>query len=210
MIFPRRVLKEGDDGPMTDNLDQEISDAAERLAAIGSQIEEIRRRFIDASAEFLRSWFERAAKVQVTDKEYVTKGLSEDKYKELKIEVMGLREDSRAIAEQFLMQDYVWWTPGKLVRDSHDIGLKTALKYAAGTLIPVLIKFGYPDPFPNRRASGLEGPRWDTDLEWSQEMVSLEQDYSPLAAQGCKLQTAIQELKRKRDQKEAADRWEKL
>ena len=94
---------------MTESIDTSIANLQKQLELDKSEMEEIKKQFIEASAVFIANWYSLTAKNHVLKDSQNTLRLGRDILSSMKIKLKSLMDDSKNIANEFLDERSLWW-----------------------------------------------------------------------------------------------------
>jgi len=206
-------------------LDNQIKDQRNQIAAEGPRYAEQQRKFLDETVAHLNEWYWAYTEHVVTESESHTNGLGADKVAQLKADVRALQSRTADNVNTTLTPARLWWT-GMLDDPDfptpvavHPVRLTEAIGYVAGRLGPILEKYGYipADPqapgswfHPEHPAAWRDSHRFYNDeFQWSEEMDQAIKEYCDVVVENDGLLRSIEELEKQRDESKAVELWEK-
>jgi len=211
---------------MQDNFDEEIEKADSDLNHLFAEMDKVYQAFLSATSVFIQNWYSEQAKYLATARSDITNALSVENVSHMKGQIKDLQENADVIARELLQHEGFW----KHMRFHGQYesmvdapkSLHEAIHLIAGRLAVPLAEFGYVSLDP--QSSGYVWLEWDESgnrhppcarprfphkLDWSKEMNDLEQEYNRLSFQVDMTESKIRDLKQKKEQSAAADKWDK-
>lgn len=190
------------------------------------QMETLAAIFRDATSLFLVSFYESYAKGEVKRKADVTTTLGKEKLSILKQKLSDLQNNVRAIIDEFLMLDNLWWHKSRGEKMYGYYGnrppevLDKAVRLAAGRLAPLLEEFGY---LPTKLSDNGVWREWDRSgnhhpsnarpyypqsLDWSPDMKRIVAEYDKARTNCEHITRRILQLQKEKRENQAEDLWE--
>lgn len=212
---------------MERDFEKEILAQEAELAQMATQMERHRQDFLSATEAFLEPWFLNEAKKVAEHEADTTQGLGPERIASLKAEIREHQKGTRGLVNQFIGDEALWWHLRPGAQHYHmseyavpDI-LDRAVRLVAGTLAPILERYGYL-PRPANRGHSLVWREWDASgnhhppnarpsypgsIGWSQAMKAPVRAYAVLRGSAEGTRNALERLKVEKKQAEAGDLW---
>ena len=221
---------------MTESVDTSIANLQKQLELNKLEMEEIRKRFIEASAVFIANWYNTTAKNHVFKDPQNTLRLGRDKLSSMKIKLKSLMDDSKKIADEFLDERSLWWHfAPKIENNNNSLYLQSGnkcpeiidkpIRKALGKLGLILEEYGYNintkggnsgddvSVWNNKNVSPYPSnpvPYYPDSCDWSKEMRDLLKNYNEIYKKAYSAFSDINLLKQSKIDRQAADLWDSI
>lgn len=213
---------------MAEDLAKEIAEVKKELSVCQSEMGPIRRKFLEATVEYLKSWCMEEAGALARRKPDNTKSLGKERLSQLKEELRSFQSQLSQVVDATVDVVDNWQvSSSKHTRvfpsfssDRADFRLPyrlaRAVRLAAGHLAPILIRYGYLSDVEwldhdggGRVHSNAEFIVPDWTLRCSEPMKEACMSYDRLAAKYYSLSQKIEDLERQKAESEAGNMWDK-
>ncbi len=214
-------------------IDVQIEQVEAELFPLREHMEELKFKFINQTVIFAKEWNKKTIKDYISKYPEVTLSMNEAKIARMKNQVTELVQDTERNVRDSLDKPTLWWHQRPRLHDSIEQYLQVAdkypeildraVRYALGRLGLILEEHGYNVSASGNRGSFLEfwfdhpfGPDSATVpyyphlLKWSEEMEVTIQEYNTKYLEAIMLFEKVQNLKDKKKQQQAMNRWDSI
>ena len=213
---------------MSIDYDKSIKEKKDELSSLISELDEIRKRFIQVTGEFTSKWYIEQARKEIKDDPDTAEKLSDDQLKILKSRVNDLSKKAYMISNQFFSASDIWWHlqeekkpigSGSISSEEHykyDVYgnrmseiLKKPVHYVLYELGKILREYGFAKPLPHLRNISSERPDYPIYyFECSDKMKEVAKQYSNSVEVASKLLEEINYLKFEKRKNQTESRWD--
>jgi hypothetical protein len=202
---------------------EEIKSAIQReeraIAALREKVPPLMQRFLPSATRFLQEWYETTTEHFLAEYPDKTRGLSQERLKEMKGKVRTLISSAEKETASLLGDNRLFFpfTKTPLPSPSDQCPLKQALRERLALLGPVLEEFGYLN-FPGDRAywAGCDSlsrdhtPLCPYMVEFPEEITSFIAEYSRLCGQAKEHFLLIQRLEDEKKRASILQQWNSI
>jgi hypothetical protein len=218
---------------VSEEIDKIIQKKEAVLSPFLSNMDELKKRFVNETVTFAADWYDKTAKKYVTKYPEITLSLSEEKIAAMKIKVNELVRKTEKTVKTELDDPKLWWHQQPDFQTSVDQYIQVADKYpqiidgavrhALGCLGIILEEFGF-HVTANGKAGAFQefwfdhprGNEYETKpyyphlLKWSNEMEDTLRIYDSKYVDALALFKQIHELKEEKKRQKALTRWDSI
>jgi hypothetical protein len=218
---------------VSEEIDKIIQKKEAVLSPFLSNMDELKKRFVNETVTFAADWYDKTAKKYVTKYPEITLSLSEEKIAAMKIKVNELVRKTEKTVKTELDDPKLWWHQQPDFQTSVDQYIQVADKYpeiidravrhALGYLGVILEAFNF-----NVASNGNSGsfqefwfdhptgdeyttkPYYPHLLQWSNDMEDTLRGYDSKYIEALALYKEIHELKEEKKRQKALTRWDSI